>query len=433
MSGARLPAELVDLIALYVEGAQWQDSRYTAHPIQVVEIECTALLANFRLVSRAFCRSASPLLFREINATLISRITGTFRLRPLTKLLELSQGSLAHYVKAISVGLGGIYQRSYESAAKSYFEDLKTILPACLPSYHQLQSLHISGPWSLAGSAADPQFPEHFRHTLRISVANALSHVPLPSLSDLSLELPLAHDFAALSECSQRRSSGIPIARTTAFEEVLEGLYRLDVTITDNSGPGGQRYFTKPSSGPQIAYPNPKYAPELFRFVEAAPNVKFLRIRATHVVDMDLCSFAKFRNLHVLELRNLKASIDNFLHIIEQNMDSLRAVDLEDFQLTSGTWEHFLLMLCSVPRLDYFEISGCSYDKDGLSAWLAPQCLHIFDNVRAIETKSFRDYHALGNLQRQIIANRAAAGLPQMDEHDFQYTSWVPLEEVDIL
>lgn len=399
----------------------------------MVEIECTALLAKFRLVSKAFCRSASPLLFREVNATLISRITGTFRLRPLTKLLELSRGSFAHYVKAISVGLGGIYQRDYESAAKSYFEVLETVLPACLPSYHQLQSLYISGPWSCAGSAPDPQFPERFRHTLRISIVNALSHVPLPALAELSLELPLAHDFAALFEHSQHRSTGIPIARTTAFEEVLEGLYHLDVTITDNSGPGGQRYFTKPSSGPQIAYPNPKYAPGLFNFVEAAPNVKFLRIRATHVVDMDLCSFTRFRNLHVLELRNLKVSLDHFLHIIEQNMHSLRAIDLEDSQLTSGTWEHFLLRLCSVPCLDYFEISGCSYDKDGLSAWLVPQGLHIFDNVRAIETKSFRDYHALGNLQRQIMANRAAAGLPQMDEHDFQYISWVPLEEVRIL
>ena len=334
-------------------------------------------------------------------------------------------------MRAISVGVGGFYEEQYESAAKSYIEDLETLLPACLPSYHKLRTLRISGPSSRAGYAADPHFPEDLRHSLRNTIENALSHVPLPSLIKLSLELSLAHDFAALIEHSQFMRSVGPLPGTTAFGEVLDRLCHLDIVITENSGPGGQHYFTKPLSRQQIAYPNQKFAPGFFRFIEAAPNVKILRIRATHVFDMDLFKVTEFCSLHVLELRNLKISLEHFLSIIEQNIDTLRAIDLEDFQLVSGTWEHFLLRLCSLPCLDYFEISGCSYDKDGLSAWLAPRGLQRLDNVRTIETRSLRDYHALGNLQRQIMANRDAAGLPQIDDRDFQYTSWVPLEEVE--
>lgn len=354
-----------------------------------------------------------------------SRINGTLQSRPLNKLLELSRGGYAQYVKVISVGIARVIKEEDTMVIANYIGDLRSILPACFSSYQRLKTLRVSGPCYPGGHQKDPHFPEALRHALRNTIETTLGHAPADSLTELSLALPLTHDFAALIDDSQYMTLTWPIP----FQDILATLSHLDITIGDNSGPGGQHWMLKPKSGTQKAYPNEKFARGFFEFIEIASNVETLRIRVTHVLDMDLLNTTRFCKLRILELRNLKISWYNLVAVVDNNMESLRAIDLDGVQLKSGTWNALLLKFCSLPKLDYFAMDACSYSTDGLSAWLVPAAAAEMDS--AIETRSIFDFHALGHLQRQVMYRRDLMGLPQMMEYDYKYSSWKTLEEVE--
>ena len=353
-----------------------------------------------------------------------SRVDGTLQSRPLNKLLELSRGDYAQYVRVVSVGVAPVVKERDQPVVTNYIKDLQSILPACFPSYQRLKTLRISGPCYPGGHEEDPHFPEDLRHALRNTIETTLGHAPAGSLTELSLALPLTHDFAALIDDCQYMT----FTRPGPFQDLLATLNHLNIDINDNSGPGGQHWMLKPKSGAQKAYPNEKFAPGFFKFIEVANNVETLRIRVTHVLDMDLLNTARFCKLRILELRNLKVSWDSFVAVVDNNTETLRAIDLDGIQLKSGTWKALLLKFCSLPRLDYFAMDACSYSTDGLSAWLVPVAAAEMDT--AIETRSIFDFHALGHLQRQVMYRRDLMGLPQMIEYDFKYSSWKTLEEV---
>ena len=412
-------------IALHVEDPQYWDCRYAARPTQIYDAESQKALADFRLVSKTFCRSASPRLFREVNARMTSRHDGTLQSLPLNKLLRLSRSDHAQHVRTISVGVAKVFHSHDESAVAKYINDLGVVLPACFPSYPRLCALRFSGPCYPGGHKEDHHFPEELRRALRETIENTLGNTLMRSLTDLSLALPLTHDFAALIDDCQL---AIPNDLGPLLD-LLSRLRHLDIKIDENSGHGGQHWMLKPKSGVQKAYPNEKFASGFFEFIEQARNVESLRIRVTHVLDMDLLVTSQLRTLRVLELENLKLSIESFCNIIERNIDTLRAIDLDGVQLKSGTWKALLLNLCCLPHLDYFSMDACSYAKDGLSGWLAPT--NVPDMDSAIETRSILDFHALGHLQRQVMHQRDVAGLPQMTCVDFKYASWVTLDEDD--
>ena len=354
-----------------------------------------------------------------------SRVDGTLQSRPLNKLLGLSRGDCAQYVKVISVGIVRVVKEKDIMVVAKYIVDLRSILPACFSSYQKLKTLRISGPCYPGGHEQDSHFPEDLRHALRNTIGTTLGQAPAESLTELSLALPLTHDFAALIDDTQY------MTLAWQFQDLLANLSHLDINIGDNSGPGGQHWMLKPRSLTQKAYPNERFAPGFFKFIEVANNVETLRIRVTHVLDMDLLNTARFCKLRVLELRNLKVSWDNFVAVVENNTETLRAIELDGIQLKSGTWKALLLKLCSLPQLDYFAMDACRYSTDGLSAWMVPAAAAEMDS--AIETRSIYDFHALGHLQRQVMYRRDIIGLPQMMEYDFKYSSWKTLEEVENL
>ena len=356
-----------------------------------------------------------------------SRVDGTLQSKPLHKLLELSRGDYAQYVRVVSVGIARVIKEKEIKVAANYIGDLRSILPACFSSYQRLKTLRISGPYYPGGHQEDPHFPEDLRHALRNTIGTTLGHAPAGSLTELSLALPLTHDFAALIDDTQYMTLAWP----TPFQDLLATLSHLNINISDNSGPGGQQWMLKPRSGTQKAYPNERFAPGFFKFVEVANNVETLRIRVTHVLDMDLLNTARFCKLRILELRNLKVSWDSFVAFVENNTDTLRAIDLDGIQLKSGTWKALLLKFCCLPQLDYFAMDACRYSTDGSSAWMVPATAADMDS--AIETRSIFDFHALGHLQRQVMFQRDLMGLPQMMEYHFKYSSWKTLEEVEFV
>ena len=406
-----------------MEDPQFWDCRYAPRPTQIYEAKSQSALANLRLVSKVFCSSATPRLFREVNATMTSRVDGTLQSRPLNKLLELSRGDYARYVRVISVGVARVIK--HKMVVANYIQDLGSILPACFPSYQRLETLRVSGPCYPGGHERDLPFPENLRLAFRNTIENTLGYAPAGSLTELSLTLPLTHDFAALIDDNQYMA----FTWQAPFQDILATLSHLDIAIGDNSGQGGQSWMLKHSSSAQKAYPNERFAPGFFKFIEFAKNVETLRIRATHVLDMDLLNTARFRKLRILELRNIKVSWDRFVAVVENNAETLRAIDLDGIQLKSGTWKALLLKFCSLPQLDYFAMDACRYSTDGSSMRMVPAAAAEMDS--AIETRSILDFHALGHLQRQVMYRRDILGLPQMMEYDFKYSNWKTLEEVE--
>ena len=355
-----------------------------------------------------------------------SRVNGRLQTRPLNKLLELSRAEYAQHVRVITVGIARVLKEQETSMVANYIRDLGSILPACFPSYPRLKTICITGPCYPGGHKEDLPFPEDLRRSLRNTIETTLGHAPAGSFTELSLALPLTHDFASLIG-----NQYMTLARPTQFQDLLATLTHLDITIGDNSGLGGQHWMLKPRSDTQKAYPNETFAPGFFKFVEVANNVKTLRINATHVLDMDLLNTGRFCNLRILELRNLKVSWDRLVAVVENNTETLHAIGLEGIELKSGTWKTSLLKFCSLPQLDYYVMDLCSYSTDGLSAAMVPAAAADLDSE--IETKSILDYHALGHLQRQVIYRRDLLGLPQMMTFDLKYSNWKTLEEVEAL
>ena len=64
----------------------------------------------------------------------------------------------------------------------------------------------------------------------------------------------------------------------------------------------------------------------------------------------------------------------------------------------------------------------------GASSNLRPGLLPPIDDPKEIDTNDWKDMHALGNLQRQVNANRKAAGLPEMTDYDYRRTEMQSLE-----
>ena len=355
-----------------------------------------------------------------------SRVNGRLQIRPLNKLLELSRAEYAQHVRVITVGIARVLKDPETIMVANYIRDLESILPACFPSYPRLKTLCITGPCYPGGHEEDLPFPADLRRSLIRTIETTLSHAAAKSFTELSLALPITHDFASLigNQCTA-------LARPTQVEDLLATLSHLDVTIGDNSGQGGQHWMSKPRSDTQKAYPNEAFAPAFFKFIESANNVKSLRINATHVLDMDLLDTGRFCNFRILELKNLKVSWNRLVAVVENNTETLHAIGLEGIQLKSGTWKALLLEFCSLPQLDYYVMDLCSYSTDGLSATMIPAAVADLDSE--IETNSIHDFHALGHLQRQVIYRRDLLGLPQMMTFDLKYSNWKTLEEAEAL
>lgn len=401
--------------------------RYLTRPTRIYEVEKRWELANLRLVSKAFRRSATPRLFRKI----VTNLTGYSRYvslqRPLARLFELSRSECASCVREVLVNADQLICLFDSLAVTQDVEDLAALLPACLYGFQRLSKLSIYGPNYSYSSDEDAPFPDALRMLLTRTIEDTFRYIPFLELTDLELDLPAAHDFATLSKSSQ---SAFATPRRLPLEKLMHRLRHLAVTISDDSGPDGQRYFTKPITETQRAFPNDMYARGFFDFIGMATNLESLQIKCTHILDMDLLEITQLYNLRIMVLSDVKISFEKFSRLGEQNISRLRAIGLMRVDLKSGKWEAFLLRLCSFPSLDYFSINSSGYARDGESAQLAPGQLPECNKPQEIETLNFRDYHALGNLQRQIKSNRNAAGLVELPEDDLRRVHETPLENL---
>jgi hypothetical protein len=219
-------------------------------------------------------------------------------------------------------------------------------------------------------------------------------------------------------------ASRIPI------EHVLQQLHHLNVGVYDNTGHGGQRYWSTPLSAAKSSFPNATHAFQLFRFIKLAENLTSLQISSNDILNLDDLDFSSLDHLHILYLSDTAISSENFLSLIERCSETMSRIEFLRVELNSGTWQDILVQISQLRSLRYFHIDSSGYSQTGQSSHLAPGLLPPLDDPQDIETHNFLDYNALGNVQRKVNANRSAVQLPQMTSFDYRRTQREPLEDV---
>lgn len=174
-----------------------------------------------------------------------------------------------------------------------FIEDLAALLPACLCNFQNLSALSIS-------------FPDDPRPLCTELVNNIFRYVPLSSLKELHLALPPTYDFATLL-MQETINSSTP--SRSSIKSTMKQLKYLSVSISDGSGFGGERYYQRPPSSAQRAFPNEEYSDQFFELIQLAEELESLRISCTHVLNMDALDATHLCKLRSLELQRVKIFI----------------------------------------------------------------------------------------------------------------------------
>lgn len=437
-----LDAEAFAQITLHVERPRY---RLEGRNIPVCNEEDYAAsrhqLADLRLVNKSFCRSASHCLFRVIQAKLTFNPSIPEKHQPLEKLFQISCSPHASSVREVYVGFDSTF--TSRPVDEDYVRDLASLLPLCLSRFPGLTALKYLGPEyynndreveslavpipehlmrtftrRLEARALAVEFPEHLMRIFTNTAVKALKSVSLPALRELSLSLPVTYEFG------QFFPSGIS---GTPIEIVVRRLRHLSLQVCDNTGPsGGVRSENIPLSAVKSKFPNPTFASQFFKFVELATNLKSLHIIGTDILNIDGVSFRHMNDLAYLYLSNVAISSENLLSLVENCKNSMIGLAFSQVELNSGKWQDILIPVSRLPSLSLCRLIGCGYSTTGKSSHLANPDLSPFP--AELDTLDNLDFHALGNLQRQVSANRSKAGLEKLG--DYRYLHLEPLETV---
>ncbi|MBE3045285.1 hypothetical protein IMZ48_22580 [Candidatus Bathyarchaeota archaeon] len=297
-----------------------------------------------------------------------------------------------------------------------YVQDLAGLLSPCLARFPRLSALEVHAFTSCLSQEGKRVFVD--------TIASALRYVPLPNLTELEIRFPLAHDFGKLFDDDEASTARVPI------EHVLKPLRHLTLSVTEWTDYIGQRHWPTNVSAENAALPNDRYAFHLSRLVQAAVNLESLAIFSTDNLKLDNFKFASPLRLRTLCLLSMSISSPKLVSLLQQCKDTIKHVDFTLVKLNSGKWQDLFVGFCKIPNLHFFAVHAVGYSETGSSSHLAECLLPEPDDPRDIETRNSRDYHALGNLQRQVNANRAAVGLPPISEYEFRHVEKESLESV---
>ena len=152
-------------------------------------------LAALRLVSKAFCYSASARLFRHI----IIEADSSSQKPPLARLLELSNSPYAVYVVRSTFDLRVLFQLI--NLTPYMWKTSPDCCPVAWPDFP------ISAPWSFI---VHPRLYPHEKGVFINTVVAAIRYVPLLNLTELQVNFPITHDFGQLFS-SKASTLRIPI------------------------------------------------------------------------------------------------------------------------------------------------------------------------------------------------------------------------------
>ncbi|PYH78057.1 hypothetical protein BO82DRAFT_292213, partial [Aspergillus uvarum CBS 121591] len=348
-------------------------------------------LATLRLVNRAFCRSASPRLFRHLRVVAKSAQSKTSE-SPLVGLVELSHGPYADYVRQLDIGLEDTEHS--EDFCSMFLEDLAGVLPSCLCRLSKLKALDFQGvPGSL---------PEATTRDFVNTVISSLRYVPLPNLTELDIAFPITHDFAQFFPHKTISSSALRIST----EHILERLHHLGLRITAAPTEHAQpQQHESPSPPPGATAHNPGF------------NLKSLAIASADTLDLDGASFSRALRLESIQLRRVSISSYKLLSLVEQCKDSIQHIELHQVKLNSGEWQHVLSRMTHLPGLVSFVIKSCGYSSTGAGAtYYNPHGA----SGAVMKTTNSTEILALGALHRRVHENRVNCGLAPFRETEFR-------------
>jgi hypothetical protein len=359
-------------------------------------------LATLRLVNRTFCRIASPWLFRHI----ILRFHRRRGIQPLSRLKRISKSRYAKYVHQIDIGFNSNISYAFDTTTELYIEDLAGLLPTYLRKFTNLKALEFEDP--------PLDVREDIRKLYVKTVVSALRYVPLPKLEELEIRLPITRDFSQFTPPKITRLQ-IPI------EKVMQGLRHLALHVCAYTKGMDGEDIPGPILPEHAEHPNNDYAYEMFSMLELATNLDSLKISSFNILDLDPFDIPSSLRLRCLHLEGVAISPEALLTLMNQSEETIRYINLYRVNLSSKTWYYVLLRMNKLFKLLDIQMEHCGYS--GSSAHLNGDCRDIF---QSIESCGFDDSMALGKLQRQVNANRVAAGLQPFSHLKYHWSPEPP-------
>lgn len=395
------------------------DSRHDLEFLDVVpsyERDTKRDLKNLRLASQTTCEAATPYFFRDFDArTPVCRDTTAAEWRQT--LLGFSERPWLKYVRTLKIGTRDRNEAfGLPDTARSGLRDRCLVayayaIPAFARNCSALQAIRAQIDTAHVGFTADGE-PGWQRDLLLLTIANTLRECPR-TIASLEISLPLTLDFQMLRRW---------IVKTPALLDLISQLASISLTVNDATGHGGVRYWETSESENQRQYPNQQYQAGLWDFVQLVPIPSALAIQCTHICDFTRLSHTSFKKLQELKLFRVEISSNTMERVVRESSTSLRAIELDFVELTSGTWSAVLTTLCSLPDLLHCYVDSCGYSATGTSSHFRRPLLPEPDDPEAIETLNVRqDSAALGAVQRHVNSLRKRRSLEQYSEYEYRY------------
>lgn len=337
------------------------------------------------------------LLFRHMDATTADGGAG---------LLQISTSPLAGFVRQVDFGICDPWSDISRPEIPKYAEDMAGLLSSCLARFPNLTAL------GFIDSSWDRRIQKPFLNSLRMTLLD----LDLPELQELHINYPFAYDLGRLLH-DETRTPRRPIV------QVFRRLRHLGIHLTVYKGQVGRL------SGPEMARhgvpSNKPYSGNVIGLAALAENLQSLDIGTVEGLDMDGLAVPRSWHLRSLKLQEVNLSSGTLLKLIGGSRDTIESVRLWMVRLKSSTWEQVLqaIALIEPPRLFNFDMGFCLYPEDGTSSALATSAKRPWepDDLPPIRTARPGDLEALGRLQFQVNATRAAAGRPMFDEDQYPY------------
>lgn len=343
------------------------------------------LMAVLRQVNRAFCRSATPRLFRCINATLHSFPYDS----PLLRLVEISKSPYNIYVRRVEFGTGSI---DWDVVAELYLDSLERLLQCCLQSFPTLKALSFN---NLDWFSLSEDFERRYSQTINA----ALCCIPLPNLTELEI-VQLAGQDGNYFLCSDLGSCKISTNR------ILQRLRHLTLHgFGQSSG-----WF----------YRGDKYNLRLLDVAKQAVSLQSLTICDANVIDIDSITFHCSLPIRYLCLKRVFISSKTLLSFLDQCKGTIKCIELCEVWLKSGTWENVLSHISDFPLVLDARAMFCGRSYHDATGPFAVLYGPRVDGPKT-GTQDHLGNSSLGNLQRRVNANRVAAGMKPFSEDVYEW------------
>jgi hypothetical protein len=211
---------------------------------------------------------------------------------------------------------------------------------------------------------------------------------------------------------------------------------------------------------------SPGLADKFFWLVEDALPLESLEMSTSGFSPDDGFPLNRLTNCRRLKVKSISFPIDELVSVISRNRETLRAVELRrNYIRSTGSWTDVLLQLCQIPHLTLFHMHHCHYSfhKGPNSDALAQSAVGMILDADFFDMESWDwhilfaerhglcmdsiyhredihthgmfdsvfapDWHAVGNVQRHILKNRQAQGLPRAPS-DYRNIEYEPVEDL---